>query len=142
MISSVYSLSYRERVADHCDAEHSLEDIVYIRNVPYVANVVRMISEDYLSRKQYPFILKPPLDYDIKDVKPENEIQPELLTDFTPKRHRRLILVVVGGLTYTELHHLRSLSKMLKQQLIVVSTSLLDPHSFITSLSEIHWSDS
>ena len=138
----MYSLPYRQRTADHCDAEHSLEDIVYIRNVPYVANVVKMISEDYLSRKQYPFILKPPLDYDVKDVKPENEIQPEMLADFTPKRHRRLILVVVGGLTYTELHHLRSLSKLLKQQLVVVSTSLLNPHSFISSLSEINWSDS
>ena len=49
MRSSVYSLSLRERVVEHCDVEHSVEDIVNICNVPYVANVVRMISEDYLS---------------------------------------------------------------------------------------------
>ena len=132
-----YSGIYRQGIAEHCDATHSLEDIVYQRNVPYFASVVKMISEDYLSRDQYPFLLKPPHDYEIKDTKPIEEIDQEILAEFTPNRHRRLILVIVGGLTYTELHHLRSLSKLLKQKLMVVSTSLLSPQSFITALSEI-----
>ena len=90
-----------------------------------------------MSREDYPFLLKPPSDYAVMDEKPSHTVDKEVLADFTPKRRRRLILVVIGGLTYTELHHLRTLSKDMKQKLVVVTTSMMNPQSFIKTLSEI-----
>lgn len=132
-----YSMEYRRENAEHVDSEHSLEDIVYIRNTPYVASILKMVKEDYLSREDYPFLLKPPSDYAVMEEKPSHTVDKEVLADFTPKRRRRLILVVIGGLTYTELHHLRTLSKYMKQKLVVVTTSMMNPQSFIKTLSEI-----
>ena len=41
-----YSMEYRRENAEHVDSEHSLEDIVYIRNTPYVASILKMVKED------------------------------------------------------------------------------------------------
>lgn len=131
-----YSAEYRRCNAEHVDSEHTLEDIVYIRNTPYVASILKMVRDDYLSRDDFPFLLKPPADYSVKSDKPPPAVE-ETHTDFTPRRKRRLILVVVGGLTYTELHHLRTLSKALEQQLVIVTTSMLNPQAFVKALSEV-----
>ena len=131
-----YSAEYRRCNAEHVDSEHTLEDIVYIRNTPYVASILKMVRDNYLPWDDFPFLLKPPADYRVTSEKLPPVVE-EARTDFTPKRKRRLILVVVGGLTYTELHHLRTLSKAMEQQLVIVTTSMLNPQSFVTSLSEV-----
>ena len=132
-----YNEQLRRDATEQVDENHSLEDIVYIRNTPYVAFVLKMISDGYLSREDFPFLLKPPRSYDVDDSEPEETMDPELLTDFTPKRHRRLFLVIIGGLSYTELHHLRSIAKGMKQQLVIITSSLSNPQSFIQTLSEM-----
>ena len=131
-----YSAEYRRCNAEHVDSEHTLEDIVYIRNTPYVASILKMVRDDYLSRDDFPFLLKPPAGYSVKSDKPPPAVE-ETHADFTPRRKRRLILVVVGGLTYTELHHLRTLSKALEQQLVIVTTSMFNPQAFVKALSEV-----
>ena len=135
-----YSAEYRRGNAEHVDGEHTLEDIVYIRNTPYVASILKMVRDDYLSWDDFPFLLKPPAGYSVVSEKPPSTLEKEALANFTPKRKRRLILVVVGGLTYTELHHLRTLSEALKQQLVIVTTSMLNPQSFVKALSEVSMS--
>lgn len=130
-------MEYRQRVAEHVDDLHTLEDIIYIRNTPYISSILKMVHNDYLSRDDFPFLLKPPMNYDVEDLDPEKELSQDVLTDFLPKRRRRLIVMVIGGLTYTELHHLRTVAKELKQKLVIVTTSLITPQSFIKTLSEV-----
>lgn len=132
-----YTAEYRSELAERVDALHTLEDIIYIRNTPYLSSILKMIRNDYLSRKDYPFLLKPPANYDVSDQPHENEVSQEVLSEFTPKRRRRLIVVVIGGVSYNELHHLRTIAKELKQKLVIVTTSLLTPQMFIKTLSEI-----
>lgn len=132
-----YTAEYRSELAERVDALHTLEDIIYIRNTPYLSSILKMIRNDYLSRKDYPFLLKPPANYDVSDQPHENEVSQEVLSDFTPKRRRRLIVVVIGGISYNELHHLRTIAKELKQKLVIVTTSLLTPQMFIKTLSEV-----
>lgn len=132
-----YNEDVRKENVERVDKNHSLEDIVYIRNTPYVALILKMVMEGYLSRTDYPFILKPPRNYDVLDHPRKAKLDPDTLADYTPNQHRRLFLVVIGGLSYCELHHLRSLSKQMKQTLIVVTTSLSNPQSFVHVLSEI-----
>lgn len=132
-----YNQAFRSQFAEHIDGHHSLEDIIYIRNTPYIATVLKMVCEGYLPSEDFPFLLKPPSGYDVPDCQPPEQPNPESLSDFTPNRHRRLFLVLLGGISYTELHHIRSLSKLIRQELIVVSTSLSNPQDFIKTLSEI-----
>ena len=137
MQHSRYNKTLRSTYAEHVDGQHTLEDIIYIRNTPYIAFVLKMIRDGYLSREDFPFLLKPPRDYDVMDDQPSDSLDPESMSEFTPKRHRRLFLVVIGGISYTELHHIRSLANILRQELVVVSTSLINPHDFIKTISEI-----
>ena len=132
-----YSAEYRRSVADHVDDVHTLEDIIYIRNTPYISSILKMVHNDYLSREDFPFLLKPPVNYDVEDLDPEHEVAHDVLTDFAPKRRRRLIVMVIGGSTYTELHHLRTVAKEMKQKLVIVTTSLITPQTFIKTLSEV-----
>ena len=134
---TVYSSSYREKTAKHLDHSNTLEDLIYIRNTPYISSLLQMIRDGYLSRNDYPFLLKPPMNYDVKDTKPKEVVSEEVRCDFVPKQKRRLIVVIIGGLTFTELHHLRTLAKEMKQKLVLVTTSLVTPQSFIKSLSDI-----
>ena len=62
-----YNEDVRKENVERVDKNHSLEDIVYIRNTPYVALILKMVIEGYLSRTDYPFILKPPRNYDVLD---------------------------------------------------------------------------
>ena len=100
-----------------------------------------MVHHHYLSREEFPFLFKPPLDYDVDDddmsTNKEKTETKEDLSDYTPKRKRRLIVVVVGGITYNELHHLRTIAKEMKQKLVIVTTSILTPQQFIKTIEEI-----
>ena len=93
---TVYSSSYREKTAKHLDHSNTLEDLIYIRNTPYISSLLQMIRDGYLSRNDYPFLLKPPMNYDVKDTKPKEVVSEEVRCDFVPKQKRRLIVVIIG----------------------------------------------
>ncbi|XP_062014334.1 SNARE-interacting protein KEULE-like [Rosa rugosa] len=119
------------------------DEWLYSRFFPMIEELIEKLSNGALSEELYPCVnpnarllrsRRTPMWAHRRNS--ENGLSRDASTDFE-KMGRRIFVVIVGGATRSELRVCRKLTAKLKREVILGSSSLDDPATFVTNLKMI-----